>query len=75
VDYADGGLEPKTCPPNEWKNAKASAHVRHNKLLKQRVSVPTASTFQHFNVLAPHRLLQLQRRIVQFGAIKFLILR
>jgi len=75
VDYADGGLEPKTCPPNAWKNAKASAQVRHNKLLKQRVGVPTASTFQHFNVLAPHRLLQLQRRIVQLGAIKFLIFR
>ena len=43
--------------------------------LKQRVGVPTASAFQLFNVLAPNRLLQLQRRVVQLGAIKFLILR
>ncbi len=34
-----------------------------------------ASAFQEFNVLAPNRLLQLQCRVVQLGAIKFLILR
>src|SRR6478672_6883845 len=33
------------------------------------------SPFQGFNVLAPNRLLQLQRRVIQLGAIKFLILR
>ena len=31
--------------------------------------------FQKFNVLAPHRFLQLQCRVAQLGAIEFRILR
>jgi hypothetical protein len=76
VDYADGmGWNQRLVRQMRGRTPKPSARVRYNKSLKQRVSVPTASTFQRFNVLAPNRLLQLQRLVVQLGAIKFLILR